>query len=219
MNKWIEVGIIFSAGVGIGVSGTYFALKKKLKEKYDEKLSEEILKVREIYSKDSKEQKTVKEPVAPEEAPDVSYGRPTEMFDAVEKTVTFDNIEDVLKGKSEYKYLAQKYGKEDTEVTRPEKEEKRDVDVYIIAPEEFDENDDYDSFYMTLFSDGIMADDCFEKVEDPERLLGDDWKPYLEEATAAYFRNEDIRSDIEVVRDLRTFEEAAAFRSRYTEHE
>lgn len=210
MNKWIEVGIIFAAGVGIGVSGTYFALKKKFKEKYDEKLSEEILKVREIYSKDSNEQTTVKEPEA---AVDEMFEAP---FNEGLKILN-ERITEAYKSTDRNAYNAER--KEDTEVTRPEKEEKRDVDVYIIAPEEFDENDDYDSFYMTLFSDGILADDCFEKVEDPERLLGDDWKPYLEEATAAYFRNDDIHSDIEVVRDLRTFEEAAAFRSRYTEHE
>ena len=207
MNKWIEVGIIFAAGVGIGVSGTYFALKKKLKEKYDEKLSEEILKVREIYSK---EQKTVKEPEAEvKEMLEAPFNEGLKILN--------ERITEAYKSTDRNAYNAER--KEDTEVTRPEKEKKRDVDVYIIAPEEFDENDDYDSFYMTLFSDGILADDCFEKVEDPERLLGDDWKPYLEEATAAYFRNDDIHSDIEVVRDLRTFEEAAAFRSRYTEHE
>lgn len=204
MNKWIEVGIIFSAGVGIGVSGTYFALKKKLKEKYDEKLSEEILKVREIY----KQNNVSSEPAFLE----VNSEEVTESPKRTFEEALVQEYEDAVQT-----YISER--KEDTEVTRPEKEEKRDVDVYIIAPEEFDENDDYDSFYMTLFSDGILADDCFEKVEDPERLLGDDWKPYLEEATAAYFRNDDIHSDIEVVRDLRTFEEAAAFRSRYTEHE
>lgn len=204
MNKWIEVGIIFAAGVGIGVSGTYFALKKKLKEKYDEKLSEEILKVREIY----KQNNVSSEPAFLE----VNSEEVTESPKRTFEEALVQEYEDAVQT-----YISER--KEDTEVTRPEKEEKRDVDVYIIAPEEFDENDDYDSFYMTLFSDGILADDCFDKVEDPERLLGDDWKPYLEEATAAYFRNDDIHSDIEVVRDLRTFKEAAAFRSRYTEHE
>lgn len=185
MNKNVVYALIFVSGVGAGILSTYSYFKKKFREKV-EKEEKELAKVRDrYYDLIEKEQKidfvseTINEVFQPEKMQTF-----VDMY-----TSSANTIPD---------------RKEDVQVTSP----RTDPDVYIIAPEEFEDEAEYDSICLTLYSDGTICDENNEPIPDPERLIGYDWKDYLENASAAYFRNDDIETDFEVVRDLRTYPEA-----------
>lgn len=199
MNKNVVYALIFVSGVGAGILSIYSYFKKKFREKV-KKEEKELADVRDrYYDLIEKEQKidfvseTIDEVFQPEK-----IQKFVDMYTSSVNTIP----EFVDMYTSSVNPILER--KEDVQVTSP----RTDPDVYIIAPEEFEDEAEYDSICLTLYSDGTICDENNEPIPDPERLIGYDWKDYLENASAAYFRNDDIETDFEVARDLRTYPEA-----------
>lgn len=83
---------------------------------------------------------------------------------------------------------------------------------YFIEPEEFFEYDDYQSIPLTLYADGIVADDEMEIVDDPEEILGEDnLRQFMESDSGGdtmYIRNDSKHSKYELIRDIYTYEQS-----------
>ena len=98
--------------------------------------------------------------------------------------------------------------KQNTEDNLPK--ENSFYDPYIIPPNEFNEIYGYETATLTLYSDGIIADEDLEVVDDPDELLGEDNLRQLRngEIDSIYIRNDSKYCDYEVIRVLDTFEDA-----------
>lgn len=208
MDKSIVYAIVFAGGVGVGILGTRSYFKRKFFKDFDGRLEKEVKEIRDIY--EERLEKEVKAVNDKEKKADNDKEKSTGDKTRVD---WLDNILDAYwppVGESpDMPDISKNYTperKEDVQMTSSQNE----PDVYIIAPEEYEEEAEYDSQSLTLYSDGILVDEDNEEIYDPTDILGNNWKSYLEEATAAYFRNDDIQTDFEVVRDLRTFKEAAS---------
>ena len=45
---------------------------------------------------------------------------------------------------------------------------------YVISPDEFSENNEYETESLTYYSDGVLTDEYDNPIEDIERLVGSD---------------------------------------------
>ena len=81
------------------------------------------------------------------------------------------------------------------------------VDPYKIRPDEFSQFEDYSAVELTLYSDGIVADDRDEIVENVDELLGPDFRDLFDDGEDEVFIRNDLRCcDYAVTKDLQTFE-------------
>lgn len=78
---------------------------------------------------------------------------------------------------------------------------------YIITPEEFSENFEYDTVDITYFADGVLADENNEPIEDIENTIGKDAVRHFGEyePDSVYVRNERLKCDYEILRDERRY--------------
>lgn len=91
----------------------------------------------------------------------------------------------------------------------PEREAKK-TSPYVISPDDFGEKDEYDTISLTLYADGVLADDNDEVVDD--EIVG---KENLDsigrfEDDSVFVRNDILKADYEILLDNRKFSEVAA---------
>lgn len=91
-----------------------------------------------------------------------------------------------------------------------EKDVKKVERPYLITPEEFSELYDYETISLIHFADGVLTDDQYELVEDVDDVVGSDYAEHFGEYEddSVYIRNDRLKADFEILRDLRTRSEA-----------
>ena len=209
MNRKIINLIIFTAGAAIGSAVTW----KIAKDRYEKIVQEEIKSVKEVFSdrfNRSNEETSSEESdeEMPEEDPVSDY-----------RKICWDDLEDLDPSeleeeeyqaeeadKAEYEYLSNIY-KEGGADNMPTSEPR---EPYVIEPIEFGELDDYKTFELTYYEDGILEDEDYSIVKNPEEILGPDalgsFGEY--EDDSVFVRNERLHADFQILKDYRTYDEA-----------
>lgn len=87
---------------------------------------------------------------------------------------------------------------------------KKQPHAYVISPEQFGENEDYERASLTMYSDGIVAWDVDDKlILSPETVLGegslDKFGEY--EDGVLHVRNDEMKMDFEISEDMRKYSE------------
>ena len=92
---------------------------------------------------------------------------------------------------------------------------------YCIPPNEFNEVYGYETATLTLYSDGVIADEDMEIVDDVDEILGEENLQQLRdgETDCVYIRNDSKYCDYEVLMDFGTFEDAVIGYNAEEEHE
>lgn len=91
---------------------------------------------------------------------------------------------------------------------------------YRIMPDQFSEFSDYSAVELTLYSDGIVADDRDEIVPNAEELLGPKFRSMFKEGEdELYIRNDERCCDYAILKDLQTYETLEDERPHYIEEE
>lgn len=89
--------------------------------------------------------------------------------------------------------------------------EKEKIDMtekpYIISPEEFGDFDDYDQISLTYYSDGVLADDEDEIIDNTDEIVGADYASHFGdyEDDSIFVRNDRLKCDYEILRDYRSW--------------
>lgn len=89
--------------------------------------------------------------------------------------------------------------------------EKEKIDMiekpYIISPNEFGDFDDYDQISLTYYSDGILADDEDEIIDNTDEIVGADFASHFGdyEDDSIFVRNDRLKCDYEILRDYRSW--------------
>lgn len=75
---------------------------------------------------------------------------------------------------------------------------------YVIPPADFDTEDGYDVISLTYYADGVLTDEQNNPIEDVDRLVGRDSLTHFGEyeEDAVHVRNDEMRCDFEILRDL-----------------
>ena len=185
MKNSVITGFSFLLGIGIGAYVTYMYVK----DMYAEIAQEEINSVKEAYIKKAKNlQKDV-----------ITEDEKKEKVDKVKNKNKSDISEYAAKlkesGYTNYSEISQ----EDNDMEVP----------YVIAPEDYGENDEYETISLTYYSDSVLTDEDDEVIINPGELVGEDFTSHFGdyEDDSVFIRNDDRKIDFEILMDYRTYQD------------
>lgn len=188
MNK------LFAFAVGAAVGS--FVTWKIVKTKYERIADEEINSVKEVFARRYSEK-------ANDEKSDDNVNQESFTLDETEK-----NVQEDL---AAYHELLDKlrYANIDLE-TLTEKGGSTVIDgPFVISPDEFGEDPNYQTVSLTLYADGVLTDDYDDIVVDVDDWVGEDSLTHFGEYEddSVFVRNDSMQTDFEILRDLRTYSE------------
>lgn len=197
MNNSIKNVLVFSLGAAVGSVLTW----RILKTRYEKKTQEEIDSVKEVFSRNKKEE--IVETVETESTPDESayFEKMNELAtEAAEALNTYNpdqKVEkEVMRAKATQKYR----------------------DPYVISPDEFGELEDegYDTETFSYYADGVLTDEMDNPVEDIAGTVGSESLTHFGdyEDDAVHVRNERLKRDYEILYDFRRFKDVFNVDSR-----
>lgn len=183
MKNSVITGFSFLLGMGIGAYVTYMYVK----DMYAEIAQEEINSVKEAYIKKTKNlQRDV-----------ITEDEKKEKVDEAKNKPDISEYAAKLKenGYTNYSEISQ----EDNDVEVP----------YVIAPEDYGENDEYETISLTYYSDGVLTDEDDEVITNPGKLVGEDFVSHFGdyEDDSVFIRNDDRKIDFEILMDYRTYQD------------
>lgn len=173
--------ITFIFGAAVGSAATWLYVKNK----YERIAQEEIDSVKEVFSR----REPIQDKCSVGERRSYMMDKPDMVeFVAKIKENGYTNYTDVVE---------EKESKTETKEEKP----------YVIAPEEFGEEDEYDTISLTYYSDRVLADDDDKIVEDVEDVVGfDSLESFGEyEDDSVYVRNDRLKCDYEILLDQRRY--------------
>lgn len=193
-NNVIYSVLSFIGGAAIGG----FVAWKVLEPKYKKIADEEIASVKEKFTVPKPEPKK-------EEAKDEKT--------VAEKAKNKPNIAEYAKKLKETGYVDYSGNDKKTEKYPWQKSDEDEVKSKprVIEPEEFEENEEYDSTNLTFYADGILAYDDGKNtiVDDVESLVGDALEHIGDyEDDSVHVVNDELEMYYEILVDPRKYEEA-----------
>ena len=190
----------FVTGLVIGSVVTYVIVK----DKFEKIAQEEIDSVKEVFGRrveketDKKVEKIAKKEVEKIRKEYNEYDNLTKNYTSYSKNETEENVE-------EDEEVCEN---NEDRVELDEIERASDYDrPYIIEPQEFGALDGYSLITLYHYSDNVLADDCDELVEDLDDVVGEDYASHFGEYEddCVYVRNDRLKADYEICRDLRKY--------------
>lgn len=197
MKGFVKIGVAFIAGLAVGA----VAFKKYVETKYD-------------FIDDNEEEKT--------ETPQIEEEKPEDPVEEQQETIEeyedlSDRYEEIL---SEMMYKHEKECEEVKEmlgdhfVSEPFDPDK----PYRISSDDYMSDGDYDGDEYTYFADGYLTDSTGIPMNDMdiERTVGIGFAEYFDDDSVdeIYIRNERLKMEFSIVRDLDRFEDVAPPRIR-----
>lgn len=128
-----------------------------------------------------------------------------------------DSVKEVFlkREKESYAVLLQKQGYtnySDMNVEEDvDKNDTKSVKPYVISPEQFGDNEDYETISLTYYSDQILADENDEIVEDVEQTVGFESLSHFGEYEddSVFVRNDEKKCDYEILLDQGMYSDVA----------
>lgn len=153
---------------------------KVTKTKYEQIAQEEINSVKEVFTVKKGEDASEEKDAEPE-----PKSKAQEYVDQL-KELQYGEVEDIDE-------------EGDDIVMRP----------YVISPDEFAERDGYETVSLTYYADGILTDETDEIIKDIDDVVGIDSLSHFGEYEddSVFVRNEDLKLDFEILRDVRKFKD------------
>ena len=186
MNKCIlNKIIVFAAGAVIGSAVTY----KFVKNKYERITQEEIDSVKETYARNNLGE-------------NVGKGS-TEGCEGIKNEIR--EIKDIVDSEvNRLKTILDENGYVD--YSTPKGKKVTSMNPYVISPDEFSENEDYETESLTYYSDGILADDR-DNIIDIDMIVGRESLNHFGEYEddSVFVRNEELKTDYEILLDTRRY--------------
>lgn len=200
MSNFWKTSLAFVAGAIVGG----FVTKKYIE--YKSQINDEA----------EYEEYETQEPIT-EEANDTSVENEETSNDEIK--IRSVNDEAYKKLLADLQYSAEKEAEDFIERMIPRQDEVRDTSKpYNIAPDEFEEIDEYDSDEYTYYADGYVTDSYGMPISDEDILntIGEDFDTYFGsyDDDQIWIRNERLRMDFSVVRDIDRFVDVAPPRIR-----
>ena len=173
-------------GIGIGAVGTYFAVNKKLKDKYEKERDEEVSELKDLYLSKCRKQDEIKKLTEEKEKMmgvinANGYSRVDVNTPVVEEEPE-DNEEPDMDGEAPVEY--------------PD-------EPYVITPNQFvHEKRYYDKVTLLYYEgDGTLVSETDDYVEDINSAIGEESLSHFGEweQDAVYVRNDKLSIDYEVI--------------------
>lgn len=184
MNKKTTFIFAFILGAASGSAVTWYSVKKK----YEEIAQREIGSVKEVFAKKREKEQNK---------------------DVVAKNVTEDKKEKPELKEYVAKLHRQGYTKYSEYFDGGISEEKESVvnEPYVISPEQFGENEDYERISLTYYADQVLVDENDEMIEDVEEMVGFESLNHFGEYEddSVFVRNDAKKCDYEILLDQKLY--------------
>lgn len=198
MNAKTIIAFILGAAAGVASSMFYF------KTKYEQKADAEIQEIRDLYAKKSETE------AKKEDAPVTSH----QVTKADDLHVTARHVSEYTKyvSKEDAQNEAPKDGIHVEKVDFASMKNPNPPKPYLIDPSDYGQDDNFDPLCWEWYTDGVLANENDEIVDDIQEWIGDGLKVFAEtEDNLFWVRNEKYGVDIEVARSGITYEKAQRF--------
>ena len=191
MNNKLMCVLAFSLGAAAGAAVSW----KVIKTKYEQITRDEIESVKEYYR--SRENDTV-------DSEETVECEDDDEDDAGESNELLGEYKDIALG-----YMAEQ--KETNEMKKP----------YVIPPEEYGEDYDYETETLLYYTDGVLADTDDNIISDVNGIVGYDSLNHFGEYEddSVYVRNDRLKIDYEILRYEQTFDEVTRYNSYLDDEE
>lgn len=189
--KKLAAFAVFFAGAAIGSATTWYFTKQKYKKRADE----EIESVIRVFSNKGKVEESDEE-----EDIDVSS-------DEEEKIAAANRAKD-KPSVAEYAKMLSKESYTNYSSSEKKEDKKEDEKApYVISPDEFGENDDYDRISLTYYSDHVLTYENDDILEDVESSVGFESLSHFGEYEddSVFVRNDRLKVDYEILLDQRRY--------------
>lgn len=193
-NKFVGL-LAFTIGAVTGSAVAWYYAKKK----YEQIAQEEIDSVKEVFSRREKEKDEPKE--------NLEYKiNPT---DDVESNHSQCYEDPQLKALRE---AADTIIRQEGYVTSDDSDTPVSDAPYVIPPEELYEREDYETYTLFYYADGVLTDDNKEIIDDVESTIGfESLNHFGEYEDDSVFVRNDVRGcDYEILRDNRNYSDVIA---------
>lgn len=182
---------LFSLGFIIGAASGATVAWYLLKDKYETLAQEEIDSVKEVFAR-----------------------REQEMKDETVKRNVAEGIKDSDRTKPDLKEYAEQlkkngYTRYSDLSADDEGVSDKQTKPYVIPPEQFGDDENYDQISLTYYADGVLANENDEVIKDVEDAVGiDSLNRFGEyEDDSVFVRNDARKCDYEILLDQRTYSE------------
>ena len=175
----------FVAGAVVGGIATWQYTKKK----YEQIAQEEIDSVKEVFKTINEEKRSIRDW--------------SEYEDDGEEDD--ENEEQRKSNVTSYKNLLVSNG-----YSNPSPSTQIPVDrAYVIKPDEFGEFEDYETISLFYTKDGVLLDDRYERVDDPDFTISMESLDHIGdyEDDCVHVRNDRLKADYEILVEERTYSE------------
>ena len=183
MGYW-TILIFCSVVLAVLITITWYSVKKK----YEEIAQREIDSVKEVFAKKREKEQNK---------------------DVVAKNVTEDKKEKPELKEYAAKLHRQGYTKYSEYFDGGISEEKESVvnEPYVISPEQFGENEDYERISLTYYADQVLVDENDEMIEDVEEMVGFESLNHFGEYEddSVFVRNDAKKCDYEILLDQKLY--------------
>lgn len=194
MYKAVLIGIVSG---GIGFAAGYVFCKKKLEKDFVEKTEAALKDIQKLKStKNNKEESK-------------QTSEPTGCSDQATKSSTEapKRLEFSPEDKARYAELSKKYYDPNRVHEPPSRDTDYSAYIHVIPEEEFMADIDYDTLQLTLYSDGVLADDVEYRVQNPKELIGNALDLLNDDTWTVYVKNDYTKTYYEIEKDSRTYSE------------
>lgn len=176
---------IFAAGAAVGSAVAWFYAKKY----YEKIANDEIDSMKEWLARRVEEQDEREEPDEAQ-TPDET-AEPAE--EPEDDRATYEEKVEQLSYNNYY------HG--------PTKEVDDMDEPYVIKPEIFGEEDDYEEVSLTYYADGVLCDERDNRIEDIAGTVGEDYAEHFGdyEDDSVFVRNDRLKTDFEILKDWRNY--------------
>ena len=177
---------IFAAGAAVGSAVAWFYAKK-----YYEKISnDEIDSMKEWLARRVEEQDEHGEDKTPDETAELAEEPEEKSND--DRAAYEEKVEQLS-------YNNYYHG--------PTKEVDGMDEPYVIKPEIFGEEDDYEEVSLTYYADGVLCDERDNRIEDIAGTVGEDYAEHFGdyEDDSVFVRNDRLKTDFEILKDWRNY--------------
>lgn len=194
MYKAVLIGIVSG---GIGFAAGYVFCKKKLEKDFVEKTEAALKDIQKLKSTKNNKEETKKT------SEDVSNSnQSTKHSTELPKRLEF-SPED----KARYVELTKQYYDPNRVHEPPSRDTDYSAYIHVIPEEEFMADIDYDTLQLTLYSDGVLADDVEYRVQNPKELIGNALDLLNDDTWTVYVKNDYTKTYYEIEKDSRTYSE------------
>ena len=188
--------LIFAAGAAVGSVVTW----KLCKDRYAALAQEEIDSVKEKFS--VKIEDEVKDEIEAEEEDEEEPERGQVVVGTRRRSYTKPDLQEYMNRINEYRAAIPK---EEAEEEMDELDENLSG-IYPIKSESFGD-DEYDTEFLTLYADDVLADSRDFAIDDVKGMVGSHYREYfgMYDPDIVWIRNEERKTDYEITLDERSY--------------